>query len=73
MFWRIAWDEYMETGIDPTGGDLGPDFDIETGRYFYEIEEEEQRQETIVYKTTEECLDEIIEKLDRIIKAQQQK
>lgn len=25
-----AWDEYMSTGIDPTGGNLEPDFDPET-------------------------------------------
>ena len=36
------WDEYMCTGIDPTGGCLGPDFDPETGKYLYEIEEEEE-------------------------------
>lgn len=36
------WDEYMCTGIDPTGGCLGPDFDPETGRYLDEIEEEEE-------------------------------
>ena len=22
-----AWEEYLSTGIDPTGGELGPDFD----------------------------------------------
>ena len=26
-----AWEEYMSTGIDPTGGELGPDYDPETG------------------------------------------
>lgn len=26
-----AWEEYMSTGIDPTGGELGLDFDPETG------------------------------------------
>ena len=26
-----AWEEYLSTGIDPTGGKLGPDFDPETG------------------------------------------
>lgn len=26
-----AWEEYLSTGIDPTGGELGPDFDPETG------------------------------------------
>ena len=38
------WDEYMCTGIDPTGGCLGPDFDPETGRYLDEIEEECKKQ-----------------------------
>lgn len=37
----FEWDEYMCTGIDPTGGYLGPDFDPETGRYLDDIEEEE--------------------------------
>ena len=26
-----AWEEYLSTGIDPTGGELGPYFDPETG------------------------------------------
>lgn len=39
------WDEYMCTGIDPTGGCLGPDFDPETGRYLDEIEEEEEEED----------------------------
>ena len=38
----FEWDEYMCTGIDPTGGGLGPDFDPETGRYHDDIEEEEE-------------------------------
>ena len=25
-----AYDEYLTTGIDPTGGELGPDFDQES-------------------------------------------
>lgn len=29
-----AWEEYLSTGIDPTGGELGPDFDPETGRVY---------------------------------------
>ncbi len=33
-----AWEEYISTGIDPTGGELGPDFDPETGE---ELPEEE--------------------------------
>lgn len=33
-----AWDEYMSTGIDPTGGKLGPDFNTESGEYYEEQE-----------------------------------
>lgn len=40
-----ALDEYYSTGIDPTGGELGPDFDPETGRLLSEIEEEEATDE----------------------------
>lgn len=40
-----ALDEYFTTGIDPTGGELGPDFDPETGRLLSEIEEEEAADE----------------------------
>lgn len=39
MYSDPAWDEYMSTGIDPTGGDLGPDFDPETGEYLDEESE----------------------------------
>lgn len=40
-----AWEEYMSTGIDPTGGELGPDFDPGTGCLLSEIEEEEVEEE----------------------------
>lgn len=33
MYTDQAWDEYLSTGTDPTGGSLGPDFDPETGEY----------------------------------------
>ena len=33
-----AWEEYHSTGIDPTGGELGPDFDPETGEELPEVE-----------------------------------
>ena len=33
-----AWEEYLSTGIDPTGGELGPDFDPETGEDLPEVE-----------------------------------
>lgn len=41
MDWQIAWDEYMSTGIDPTGCDQGPDFDPVTGICLDELEEGE--------------------------------
>ena len=34
-----ALDEYYSTGIDPTGGELGPDFDPETGEPLDEEED----------------------------------
>lgn len=34
------WDEYLSTGIDPTGGSLGPDFDPETGQLLEDIPED---------------------------------
>ena len=34
----------MSTGIDPTGGELGPDFDPDTGRPLDEYQEEEPEQ-----------------------------
>lgn len=34
-----AWEMYLSTGIDPTGGDIGPDFDPETGEYLQDDEE----------------------------------
>jgi len=35
----LAYDEYFSTGIDPTGGDIGPDFDPVTGEFFDDEEE----------------------------------
>ena len=37
-----VYDEYLSTGIDPTGGKLGPDFDPETGDPLEEDESDEQ-------------------------------
>lgn len=39
-----AWEEYLSTGIDPTGGELGPDFDPDTGRPLDEYLEYEPEQ-----------------------------
>lgn len=36
-----ALDEYYTTGVDPTGGEIGPDFDPETGEYIDDLDEEE--------------------------------
>ena len=41
MHGSLEWDEYLATGIDPTGGCIGPDFDPETGEYLDEIESNE--------------------------------
>ena len=37
-----AFDEYYTTGIDPTGGAIGPDFDPDTG---LELEDDDQEEE----------------------------
>lgn len=58
-----AWEMYLSTGIDPTGGDIGPDFDPETGEYLQDDDESAERAEGMA---TEELLDELILKLERI-------
>ena len=37
-----AYEEYLSTGIDPTGGELGPDFDPETGEPIEDDETDEE-------------------------------
>lgn len=39
-----AWEEYQSTGIDPTGGELGLDFDPETGQPLDEYQDDEPEQ-----------------------------
>ena len=58
-----AWEMYLSTGIDPTGGDIGPDFDPETGEYLQDDDESAVRAGGMA---TEELLDELILKLERI-------
>lgn len=41
-----AWEEYMSTGIDPTGGELGPNFDPASGRLLSEMEDSQEERET---------------------------
>ena len=38
----MAYDEYYTTGIDPTGCEIGPDYDPETGKYVDDLDETEQ-------------------------------
>lgn len=37
-----AWEEYLSTGKDPTGGELEPDFDPETDEPLEEDETDEE-------------------------------
>ena len=37
-----ALDEYYTTGIDPTGGEIGPDYDAKTEKYVDDLDETEQ-------------------------------
>ena len=69
MYGDPAWDEYMSTGIDPTGGDLGPDFDPETGEYLDEQEQEVYVQPSDGLSPLESYLDGIIAKLERMSKS----
>ena len=67
----ISWDYYMCTGIDPTGGALGPDFDVETGAY---LDDEEALEDDSVYfdeepnglSSLENYLDRMLVALDNI-------
>ncbi len=36
-----AYEEYLSTGIDPTGGELGPDIDPDSGEPIEDDEEED--------------------------------
>lgn len=69
MYGDPTWDEYMSTGIDPTGGDLGPDFDPETGEYLDEQEQEVYVQPSDGLSPLESYLDGIIAKLERMSKS----
>lgn len=40
MYDDPACDEYLYTGVDPTGGGLGPDFNPETGQFLNPMDEE---------------------------------
>lgn len=41
MYTDPAYEEYLSTGIDPTGGELGPDFDNDS-REENDYDEEEE-------------------------------
>ena len=57
-----ALDEYYTTGIDPTGGEIGPDFNPETGEYQDDLDETEQ-----AFYAEQSEFDAGIERLERIV------
>ena len=59
-----AYDEYFTTGNDPTGGEIGPDFNPETGEY---LDEEGTEEPLGIYDSIEERIDAINAELDRMI------
>ena len=64
-----ALDEYYSTGIDPTGGELGPDFDPETGRLLSEMEEPQEEQETVNVAEPGGTLMENLDRLEAFVDA----
>ena len=64
-----AWEEYMSTGIDPTGGELGPDFDPETGRLLSEMEELQEEQETVFEPEPGGSLMDNLDRLEALVDA----
>ena len=76
-FTQETWDEYMSTGIDPTGGELGPDFDPATGRPLSEPDKKENSAEDAEsleevydwdgwYARTEAAIDQKIAELNKV-------
>lgn len=67
----ISWQMYLCTGEDPTGGDLGPDFDPVTGEYINESEDKDcsRKEPPAVVESFEERLDRMIAELDRLEKS----
>ena len=57
-----ALDEYYTTGIDPTGGEIGPDFNPETGAYQDELDETEQ-----AFYAEQSEFDAGLDRLERIV------
>ena len=57
-----ALDEYYTTGIDPTSGEIGPDFNPETGEYQDELDETEQ-----AFYSEQSEFDAGIDRLNRLI------
>ena len=62
-----ALDEYFTTGVDLTGGELGPDFDPETGRLLSDIEEGEDTEDEETDYETEQGSS-LMDNLDRLKK-----
>ncbi len=57
-----ALDEYYTTGIDPTGGEIGPDYNPETSEYLDELDETEQ-----AFYSEQSEFDAGIERLNRLV------
>lgn len=57
-----ALDEYYTTGIDPTGGEIGPDYNPESSEYQDELDETEQ-----AFYSEQSEFDAGLDRLERIV------
>lgn len=57
-----ALDEYYTTGIDPTGGEIGPDYDAKTEKYVDDLDETEQ-----AFYAEQSEFDAGLDRLERIV------
>lgn len=64
-----AWEEYMSTGIDPTGGELGPDFDPATGRPLSEMDETQEEPEPVYEPEPGGTLIDNLDRLEAVVDA----
>ena len=61
------WDEYLATGIDPTGGSIGPDFNPETGEYIDDVESDAPAQTTYPLRQLSDENPEVINTIDESV------
>ena len=64
MHGSLEWDEYLATGIDPTGGRLGQDFDPETGEYIDDIEDNESAPSPFISEQISNGIPDVINTID---------